>query len=53
MSVVPMSGLELIFKPFLSWRHSRVPFWEIFNFHLEKKGCPVTYERQDYEAVAG
>ena len=28
-----------------------VPFWEIFNFHLEGKGWP--YERRDYEPVAG
>ena len=32
---------------------SGVPFWEIFNFHLEGKGCPDTYERRDYEALAG
>ena len=38
--------------PFLSWRYSKVPFWEIFNFHLEGKGCPDTYEQRDCEALA-
>ena len=32
---------------------SGVPFREIFNFHLEGKGCLDTYERRDYEALAG
>ena len=32
---------------------SRVPFRLIFNFYLEGKGCPDTYERRVYEALAG
>ena len=30
-----------------------VPFWEFLNFHLEGKGCPDTYERRNYDALAG
>ena len=40
------------FKPFRYRRYFWIPFWEILNFHLEGKGCPDTYERRDYEALA-
>ena len=40
-------------NPFATDGTQNYRFEKFFNFHLEGKGCPDTYERRDYEALAG
>ena len=42
-----------LFNPFSPDGTLKCRFEKFLNFHLEGKGCQDTYERRDYEALAG
>ena len=47
------AGTEGFINPFATDGTQKYPFEKFLTFHLEGKGCPDTYERRDYEALAG